>query len=104
MNRIKEINIKNCTYYLFDDMKNIKNFDPIRIRIDKKSNKNIITNQIGYIAIKNVGYVKINRVNSLYFIIDKVDEYIEERNGNKYLTLVSTDKYKDKLKRIQNYE
>ena len=24
MNRVKEINIKNCTYYFFDDMINIK--------------------------------------------------------------------------------
>ena len=84
-------------------MINIKNFDPIWIRIDKKSNKNIIINYIGYIATKNVIYVKFNRVNSFYFIIDKVDEYIGESNGNKYLTLVSTDKCKDMLKRIQNY-
>ena len=32
-------------------------------------------------------------------IIDKVDEYIEEKNGNKYLTLVSTDKNKEVLKK-----
>ena len=30
-------------------------------------------------------------------IIDKVDECIEEENGNKYLTLVSTDKNKELL-------
>ena len=35
----------------------------------------------------------------MYFIIDKVDGYIEESNGNKYLTLVSTDKKKDTLKK-----
>ena len=28
MNSVKEINIKNCTYYFFDDMINIKNLDP----------------------------------------------------------------------------
>ena len=39
----------------------------------------------------------------MYLIIDKVDEYIEETNGNKYLSLVSTDKNKDILKIMPNY-
>ena len=42
--------------------------------------------------MKDSDYVKINSVNPLYLIIDKVDGYIEEKNGNKYLTLVSTGK------------
>ena len=33
----------------------------------------------------------------MYFITDKVDEYIEEKNGNKYLTFASTDKNKEVL-------
>ena len=32
-------------------------------------------------------------------IIDTVDGYIEEKNGNKYLTLVSTEKNKEVLKK-----
>ena len=68
----KKINIKNCTYYLFDEMINIKNFDPDQIKID---NKYII---IYYITIKNLSYVKSNSVTPLYFIIDKVDGYIEK--------------------------
>ena len=42
-------------------------------------------------------HVNIHSVNPLYFIIDKIDGYIEERNGNKYLTLVSNDKNKEVL-------
>ena len=47
--------------------------------------------------MKNSDYVKINSVTPLHLIIDKVDGYIEcnsieEKNGNEYLTLVSTDK------------
>ena len=53
---------------------------------------------IEYITMKDSDYVKINSVNPLYLIIDKVDGYIEEKNGNKYLTLVSTDKNKELLK------
>ena len=47
--------------------------------------------------MKDSDYVKVNSVNTLYLIIDKVDGYIEEKNGNKYLTLVSTDKNKEVL-------
>ena len=47
--------------------------------------------------MKDSDYVKINSVNSLYLIIDKVDECIEEKNRNKYLTLVSTNKNKEVL-------
>ena len=39
MNNIKEIDVKNCRYYFFDDMFNIKNLDPSKIKIDKKSSK-----------------------------------------------------------------
>ena len=35
--------------------------------------------------------------NPLYFLINKADEYIEESNGNKGLTLVSNDKNKEVL-------
>ena len=35
----------------------------------------------------------------MYFIIDKVDWYNEESNGNEYLTLVFTDKNEDILKK-----
>ena len=59
---------------------------------DEKSYTNVIICYIGYITIKNLSYVKINVVNPLYFIIDKAEGYAEESNGNKYLTLISTDK------------
>ena len=99
MSRIKEINVKTCTYYFFNDIINIKNFDPYQIKIDKKSNKTIVIYYIGYTTIKNLSYVKVNSVNPLYFITDIGNGYIEESNGNKYLTLVSTDKKKDPLKK-----
>ena len=47
--------------------------------------------------MKDADYVKINSVNPLCMIIDKADECIEEKNGNKYLTLVFTDKNKEVL-------
>ena len=47
--------------------------------------------------MKDSDYVKINSVNPLYLIIGEVDGCIEEKNRNKYLTLVSTDKNKEVL-------
>ena len=41
MGNIKQINIKNRTYYFFDDMINIKNLDSSLIKIDKELFKNI---------------------------------------------------------------
>ena len=41
MGNIKEIKIKNRTYYFFNDMINIKDFDSNLLKIDKKSCKNI---------------------------------------------------------------
>ena len=41
MGNIKEINIKNLTYYFFDDMTDIRNFNLDSLKIDKKSYKNI---------------------------------------------------------------
>ena len=90
-NKFKDISIKNDTYYFFNDIINIKNFDPNNIKIDEKSYKNILIYCIGYIIIKDLKYVKINSVNHLYFIFSKVNGYFEEINKNKYLMLVPTN-------------
>ena len=78
-------------------MINIKNFHSSLLKIDKKSYKNIDIYYIGYIIVKDSEYVNINSVNPLYLNIKKVEEYVEEINGNKYLTLVFTVKNKEVL-------
>ena len=80
-------------------MINIKNLHPNKIKIDKNSYKSILIYHIGYGAVKDKDliYTATNSVRPLYFIIDKVNGYIEENNGNKYLTLVPTDERKDAL-------
>ena len=52
MGSIKDINIKNRTYYFYDDMINIKNFGSNLLKIDKKSFKNIYIYYTGYITKK----------------------------------------------------
>ena len=66
-------------------MINIKIFDANLLKIDKTSYKNTDIYYIGYITIKDLDYVNIRSVNPLYLIFDKVDGYIDEKNGNKYL-------------------
>ena len=44
--------------------------------------------------------LKVYSVNSLYLIFHKVNGYCKEINGNKHLTLVPTNKSKDKIKKI----
>ena len=49
----KDINIKNHTYYFFDDIISIKDFDLNNIKIDEKSYKNIFIYYIAYVTIKD---------------------------------------------------
>ena len=55
MRQMKEINIKNRTYYFFNEMISIEVFFPNLPRIDKKSYKNIDIYYIGYITVKKMG-------------------------------------------------
>ena len=59
MGEVKQINIKNRTYYFYNDMINIKNFDPILSKIDRKSYKDIGIYNTRYVTIKKLMIVKI---------------------------------------------
>ena len=59
MGVIKQINIKNRTYYFYSDIIDIKDFDAELLKIGKKSYKDIGIYNIGYITIKKLMIVKI---------------------------------------------
>ena len=99
--KVKDIDIKNHTYYFFSDTTNIINFDLIDINIDEKSYKNILIYYIGSVTIKDLKYVKINSVNPLYLIFSKAHGHFEEINKNKYLMLIPTNESKEG-KNMQN--
>ena len=61
-NKFKDIEIKNLAYYFFDDVFNIKQFDPNKTKIDEKSNKNILIYNNGYETINYSKYVKIKKI------------------------------------------
>ena len=65
------------------------------------SYKDILIYYIGYLTIKNSKYLKTNSENLLYIIINKVNEYFEEINKNKYFMLFPTNKRKEKIKKYE---
>ena len=90
MGNIKQIIIKNWTYYFFNDIINIKDFDSSLLETDKKSCTNI---GIYNITIKMIDdYENINSVNPLYLMIGEVIGHIKEKNGSKYLVFDLADK------------
>ena len=101
INKVKDIDIKNRTYYFFNDIINIKTFDANNIKIDEKSNKNILIYYIGYVTIKHSKYVKTVSVNTLYLYFNKVNGHFEKINENKYLTLVPTNESKEKIEKYE---
>ena len=100
-NEFKDISIKNRTYCFFNDIINIKTFDPNKIKLDENSYKNILIYYNGYVTIKDSKYVKINCVYPLHLIIGKANGYFEKVNKNRYLTLVPTNASKKKKKKCE---
>ena len=72
MSSTRKIDIKNRPYYFFGEMTNIKNLDWNKIKIDKKSCKNI-----------RFGYAIPNSVKPLYLMTKNANAYIGERKVNK---------------------
>ena len=62
-NKLKEeIDIKNPTYNLSNDMINVGNLDPNKIKIDEKPCGNIPIYYIAYMTVKDLSYSTIKRV------------------------------------------
>ena len=96
MGKIRQINIKNRTYYFYNDQINLKDFDARLLKIDKKDYNEIDIYYIGYVTIKKIGdYNNINSVNPLYLMIDEMIGHFEEKNGNKYLVLDDVNENKE---------
>ena len=81
----KQIDIKNRDYYFYNDLINIKNFDPSTLRLDKKTVLNHDVYYIGYVAKKQE--YGINSVNPLYLMLNRIKGHFEEKDGDKYLII-----------------
>ena len=75
MKSTKQINIKDSTYYFYNDIIDTKLmilFDSSMLRLDKETHKNLDIFNIGYFTVKNIGYSSghsIHSVNPLYFCV-----------------------------------
>ena len=86
MGQVKEIEIKNRTYYFYNDTINLEHFESNLLKIDKKYYKGIDIYYIKYITNKKIDDCEnIHSVNPLYLLVNHASGYIEEKNGNKYL-------------------
>ena len=95
---VKDIEMKNHTYYLFDDIININDFGRNNNKIHQKSYKIILIYYICYVTIKKD--LRICSANPLYLIFGKVNGYFEEINGNELIALVPTNESKKKYGEI----
>ena len=54
MGSIKEINIKERTYYFYNDVIDLKTFDSKNLKLDRKTYKGLYIYNIGYVPIKKM--------------------------------------------------
>ena len=76
----KQIDIKNMTHYFYNDLINIKNFDPNMLKLDNETVLNHSVYYIGYVT-KKAEYA-INSAKPLYLMINRIKGYFEEKDGD----------------------
>ena len=80
MGKNRQINIKNRSYYFYNDQIDLKDFDESLLKVDKKDYNEIDIYYIGYVTIKKIdNRNNINSVNPLYLMIDKMIGHFEEK-------------------------
>ena len=71
MGKVKQIEIKNRTYYFYNDMINLENFESDLLKIDKKHYNGIDIYYIGYVTIKKIDDCENTySVNPLYLLVN----------------------------------
>ena len=100
MGEVKQVNIKNRTYYFYNDQISLKDFDARLLKVDKKDYKEIDIYYIGYVTVKKIANCNnINSINTLYLIINEMSGHFEEKNEDKNLVLDDVDEKKMKFQR-----
>ena len=58
MGEVKQINIKNRTYYFYNDIIDIKNFDARLLKLTKNHTKTLASTTLGTLQLKKLKIVK----------------------------------------------
>ena len=102
MGEVKQINIKNWTYYLYNNQISLKDLDARLLKVEKKDYNEIDIYCIGYVTPKKIANSNnINSVNPLYLMINEMIGHFKEKNENKYLVLDDVDENKEVSKKYE---
>ena len=109
----RQLNIEGRTYYFYNDLINMKNFNSNNLKLDKKS---VLGNDVYYILyITKKSQWNVDSVSLLYLMINRMKGHFEEKDGDKYLIISSEngdimqkcqevfDGIKEIFKRINDY-
>ena len=104
METTKEINIKNRTYYYYNDIINLDDFNKSKIKIGKKDFNDIDIYYFGYEYKKRINKCNIIRsVNPLYLRIVDTKGQFEKGNDDAWYLVIS-DKDDVHKKRVDIFE
>ena len=94
MRELKQINIKNKTYYFNNDIIDFDEFDESKIKVDKKDLNNIDVYYLGYEHKKKISECDvINRVNPLYLRIIDINGQFEKGKDDVWYLIISDGDY-----------
>ena len=99
METIKQVNIKNRTYYFYNDIIDLDEFDESKIKVDKKDFNDIDIYYLGYEHKKKISECNvINSVNPLYLrIVDIKGQFEKGKDDAWYLVISDKDDVYKKL-------
>ena len=102
MGEIKQINIKNRTYYFYNDIIDLDEFDGSKIKVDKKNFNDIDIYYLGYEYKKKITECnEINSVNPLYLNTkDTKGQFVKGKSDNVWYLIIFGDA--DVLRKFAN--
>ena len=79
----RQLNIKNRSYYFYNDLINILNFEASNLKLDKKTSLGLDIFYIGYVDKKPEW--NVNSINPLYLMINRFYGTISEKKWQQIL-------------------
>ena len=83
----KQLDIKNKTYYFYNDLFNLLNFEASNLKSDKKTWIDIGSYYIGYVDKAKPNDWQVNSVKPLHLIVNKKICFVGEKDGVTYLKI-----------------
>ena len=75
----KQLDIENRTYYFYNNLINVLNFEQGNLNIDKETWKDIDIYYIGYVDKNKPSDWKVNSASLLYLIVNRVSCFAGEK-------------------------